>query len=78
MGAQDGGTFTLCDVQLHDWAGKVVEVSEAEWLLDIFLLLGCEWKGIAVLDSAESSDLTASIGGWVLHVDVDGLLDEDG
>lgn len=77
VGAQDGGVVTLRDVELHDRAGEVVEVSEAIGLLDI-LLLSCEWKSIAVLDSIGSGGLNVSIGGWGLHFDVDGLLDDDG
>lgn len=78
MGAQDGGIVTIRDVELHDWAGKVAEVSEADWLLKILLLLSCKWKGIDVLYSFGSGNLKVSIGGWGLHVDVDGLLDKDG
>lgn len=75
--AQDSGVMSLSDVKLDDWAGKVVDVSKTNWDLDILLLLGCEWKAIAVLDGARCDDLNISVLNWSAHLDVGGLVNNN-
>ena len=78
VGAQGGGVLPLSDVKLDHWASKVVDVSKTNWLLDILVLLNCEWERIAVLNGSRRDDFNVSIGSWSSHLDVDGLLDDDG
>lgn len=72
MGAQDGGVVTLRDVELHDWAGEVVEVNEANERASPFLT--ALDPVISTSASAAGSAMSTSTDSWMTTA---GLLTSD-
>lgn len=60
MGAQEGDVVTLRDVELHDWARKVVMVIGANWLLGSLVSSSSAVNGRALPFSTALDQVTSA------------------